>query len=157
MSLWQKIKIKNMFTEYLQSKKLSENTVTAYSKDITRFISFLKNENTSTETFNYNDILGFMQYCSSNGMSNKKLHFLLNVVRHYCNYLIAEGKRNDNPAAGIFIKGLVRKLPTNLLNTEEMEILYKQYSIQLNVEASKKIMLGLLIYQGLKVEEIIRV
>lgn len=46
-----------------------------------------------------------------------------------------EQKRNDNPAAGVFIKGLVRKLPNNLLSMEEMEELYKQYSIQLNVLA----------------------
>jgi integrase/recombinase XerD len=77
-------------------------------------------------------------------------------VRHYCNYLIHEGKRNDNPAAGVFIKGLVRKLPTNLLSLEEMEELFKQYSVQLNVDSGKKIMLGLLVYQGLRVGEIMR-
>ena len=37
-----------------------------------------------------------------------------------------------------------------------MEELYKQYSIQLSVDSSKKIMLGLMIYQGLTVGEIMR-
>ncbi|MEJ0101417.1 MAG: site-specific integrase [Bacteroidota bacterium] len=37
-----------------------------------------------------------------------------------------------------------------------MEELYKQYSVQLNVDASKKIMFGLMIYQGLTVGEIMR-
>jgi integrase/recombinase XerD len=78
------------------------------------------------------------------------------MVRHYCNYLISEGRRHDNPAAGVFIKGLIRKLPTNLLSTEELEELYKQYSIQLSVDSSKKIMLGLMIYQGVTVGEIMR-
>jgi integrase/recombinase XerD len=78
------------------------------------------------------------------------------MVRHYCNYLISESKRTDNPAAGVFIKGLVRKLPTNLLSIEELEELYKQYSIQLSVDGSKKIMLGLMIYQGVTVGEIMR-
>jgi site-specific recombinase XerD len=144
------------FTNYLQNKKLSAATVKAYSKDIEIFTSFLVAENTSTAIFTYNDILGFMQSCSTKGVTNKRLHHLLTVTRHYCNYLIYEAKRNDNPAAGVFIKGLVRKLPSNLMSKEDLEILYKQYSIQLNVDTSKKIMLGLLIYQGLKVEEIIR-
>jgi len=70
--------------------------------------------------------------------------------------MIGEGKRNDNPAAGVFIKGLVRKLRVNLLSTEEMEELYKQYAIQLHVDSSKKIMLGLMMYQGVTVGEIMR-
>jgi integrase/recombinase XerD len=81
---------------------------------------------------------------------------ILCIVRHYCNYLIVEKQRTDNPAAGVFIKGLVRKLPTNLLSMEEMEELYKQYSVQLNVDSGKKIMLGLMVYQGLTVGEIMR-
>jgi integrase/recombinase XerD len=39
---------------------------------------------------------------------------------------------------------------------EEMEELFKQYSVQLNVDASKKIMLGLMVYQSLTVGEIMR-
>jgi site-specific recombinase XerD len=146
--------INTSFENYLQSKRLSTTTVKAYSKDITNFTNFLNEDAVSKEAFNYNDMLAFMQHCSGKGMSNK--HHLLTVVRHYCNYLIVEKKRNDNPAAGVFIKGLVRKLPTNLLSIEEMEALYKNYQIQLNVDTSKKIMLGLMIYQGLTVAEIMK-
>src|SRR6266540_401282 len=98
-----------------------------------------------------------MQYCSNNGVTKRTVYNILCVIRHYCNYLIHEGKRTDNPAAGVFIRGLVRKLPANLLNMEELEELYKQYSIQLNVDASKKIMFGLLVYQGLTVGELTRI
>jgi site-specific recombinase XerD len=145
------------FTEYLQSKKLSSNTVNAYSKEVRLFTEFLEQDNTSAKDFGYNDVMAFMQHCSSKGITNKRLHHLLTVVRHYANYLITQNKRTDNPAAGIYIKGLVRKLPTNLLTTEELEILYKQYALQINVETSKKIMVGILIYQGLRVEELLRV
>jgi hypothetical protein len=37
-----------------------------------------------------------------------------------------------------------------------MEELYRQYAVQLSVDAARKIMLGLLIYQGLTTGEIIR-
>jgi integrase/recombinase XerD len=57
----------------------------------------------------------------------------------------------------VFIKGLVKKLPMNLLAMEDMEELYKGYSIQLSVDASKKIMLGLMVYQGLGVGELVRI
>ncbi|GAA0563661.1 hypothetical protein GCM10009415_52440 [Chitinophaga japonensis] len=62
--------------------------------------------------------------------------------------------RTDNPAAGVFIKGLPRKLPGNLLTVSEMQHLYDQYRIQLRVDLSKKIMLGLFVYQGLTTDEV---
>lgn len=144
------------FTEYLQQKKYSNTTVSRYTEGIQNFLSWLLHEDIKAEQFTYNELLDFMRYCHQKGMSKRSVHNILCMVRHYCNYLIGEGKRNDNPAAGVFIKGLVRKLPTNLLSMEEMEELYRQYSVQLNVDASKKIMLGLMVYQGLTVGEIMK-
>lgn len=145
------------FTEYLQQKKLSLSTVKAYTRRSNYFLAWLQQEDNSIENFTYNDVLDFMRYCTDEQKSKRNIHALLGTVRHYSNYLILQGKRNDNPAAGIFIKGLSRKLPINLLSVEEMEELFKQYSIQLNVESSKKIMLGLMIYQGLMGGEFMRV
>ena len=144
------------FTEYLTNKKHSASTIKTYTAYIERFLTWLQLEGIEVEVFTYNDLLAFMQHCSRSGVSKRALHNMLCVVRHYCNYLMHEKRRSDNPAAGLFIKGLVRKLPAGLLSTEEMEELYRQYSIQLNIEASKKIMLGLLVYQGLRVEELMQ-
>jgi integrase/recombinase XerD len=144
------------FTEYLQAKKFTAVTVNAYSKYIEKFLTWLADEELQVETFIYNDLLEFMRYCQNKGITKHSVHMILCIVRHYCNYLIVEKQRTDNPAAGVFIKGLVRKLPTNLLSMEELEELYKQYSVQLNVDSSKKIMFGLMIYQGLTVGEIMR-
>ncbi|PVD49308.1 hypothetical protein DC498_25690 [Terrimonas sp.] len=144
------------FTEYLQQKQYSKATVSLYAEGIQHFLDWLKEEDISADLFTYTELLDFMRYCYSKGISKRSVHNRLCIVRHYCNYLISEGKRTDNPAAGVFIKGLVRKLPTNLLSIEELEELYKQYSIQLSVDTSKKIMLGLMIYQGVTVGEIMR-
>jgi site-specific recombinase XerD len=144
------------FTEYLHQKKYSTATVGRYTKGIQNFLNWLQQEDIKAEQFIYNELLDFMRYCHQRGISKRSVHNILCMVRHYCNYLISEGKRTDNPAAGVFIKGLVRKLPMNLLSMESMEELYQQYQIQLNVDSSKKIMLGLMIYQGLTVGEIMR-
>jgi len=145
------------FTSYLQQKRYSDATVNHYTDYIEKFLTWLTAESIDAAAFTYSDLLSFMQHTGKNGMTKRTLHNILCVVRHYCNYLIHEGKRTDNPAAGVFIKGLIRKLPANLLSIEELEELYKQYSIQLNVDRSKKIMLGLMIYQGLAVGELARI
>ena len=144
------------FTDYLLQKQYSEITAHHYTVYIQRFLAWLNDEELKAETFTYTDLLEFMRYCQNNGITKHTVQMILGIVRHYCNYLIVEQKRNDNPAAGVFIKGLVRKLPTNLLSMEAMEELCKQYSIQLSVDASKKIMLGLMIYQGITVGELMR-
>lgn len=145
------------FIEYLQQKRYSEITVDRYTGYIERFITWLNAEGIDTALFTYNELLNFMRHCQDSGVTKRTAYGILCVIRHYCNYLIHEGKRTGNPAAGVFIKGLVRKLPANLLSMEDMEELYKQYNIQLNVDRSKKIMFGLLVYQGLTVAELMRV
>ena len=145
------------FAEYLQQKKYSVKTVATYGFYSKRFLTWLESENLSPESFTYTDLLGYMSDCQEKGITKRTVNNMLGIIRHYCNYLITEKRRTDNPAAGVFIKGLVRKLPSALLNFEELEELYKQYSIQLNVEKSKKIMFGLMVYQGLSVGELMRI
>ena len=144
------------FTQYLEQKQFSEATVNSYASYSQSFTDWLETEQLAPGAFTYNELLDFIRHLQGLGKSKKAIQHLLGIVRHYCNYLITEGRRDDNPAAGLFIKGIVRTLPGNLLSWEEMEELYKAYSIQLKVERASKILLGLLVYQGLTTEEVKR-
>ncbi len=144
------------FKQYLEQRKLSPSSIEGYMYIYQIFINWLNAETTDTTGFDYNDLLDFIRYLSANGKGKKLINNYLSIIRHYCNFLIKEGKRNDNPAAGIFIKGIIRKLPNNLLTMEEMETVFNQYKIQLHENMNRKIMLGLLIYQGITTDEITR-
>jgi integrase/recombinase XerD len=120
-------------------------------------MQWLTKENVEGALLTYNELLDYIRYLQYNGKSKNAIHNQIGVVRHYCNYLVNENKRSDNPAAGVFIKGRIRKLPSGLLSIEELELLYQQYSLQLHVEEYKKIMLGLLVYQGVTVGELLRI
>jgi integrase/recombinase XerD len=144
------------FSEYLQSQKLANSSMKHYNRSIDRFLQWLEGEQISPGSFHYNDLMAFIQHMQECGASKRMVNGSLTAIRHYCAYLIKQKQRTDNPAAGVFIKGLNRSVPVNLLTTEEMELLYQQYQIQLNVHISNKIMLGLLVYQGLTVAELMR-
>jgi integrase/recombinase XerD len=144
------------FKDYLEQKRFTPATVNSYTIYIRTFTDWLTAEQLDGGAFTYNELLDFIQYLQGLGKSKKAIQYVLSVVRHYCNYLTVEKQRSDNPAAGVFMKGIMRKLPGNLLSWEEMEELYRQYSIQLNVPLVSKVILGLLIYQGLAAEEITR-
>jgi integrase/recombinase XerD len=145
-----------IFEQYLISKRYSPATINRYRIYGDVFTAWLHQERLTGEQATYNDVIAFMRHQQEKGKSKKTIHSQLNILRHYFTWLIAEGRREDNPAAGIFVRGIVRQLPANLLSTEELEELYRMYKLQLNVDPAKKIMLGLLIYQGLQTEEISR-
>jgi integrase/recombinase XerD len=144
------------FQQYLQDKRYSPHTIHHYELYAALFTDWLTQEQLTGEQAAYNDVIAFMRYLNEKGKSKKRVHSQLNVLRHYFTYLITEGLREDNPAAGVYVRGIVRKLPGNLLTMEELEDLHRRYQLQLNVDLAKKIMLGLLIYQGLPTEEITR-
>jgi site-specific recombinase XerD len=142
------------FEQYLQSKCYSTATIHRYRLYEEVFSGWLEQEQLNGADVGYNDVIAFMQHMKAKGKSNRTVHNQLTILRHYFNYLITEGKRQDNPAAGLYVKGMVRKLPNNLLSRQDMEDLYRQYQLQLRVDREKKIMLGLLIYQGLRTDEV---
>ncbi len=142
------------FEQYLQDKRYAPDTVKTYLLGQDIFTRWLQQEQLREEETSYNDLLAFMRHLHDQGKSKRAIHNELNVLRHYFSYLVAEGTREDNPATGLYMRGLVRKLPGNLLSREELEELYRWYQLQLQVDREKKIMLGLLIYQGLQTEEI---
>jgi site-specific recombinase XerD len=144
------------FEQYLQDKRYSPVTINRYRLDVALFTDWMSGEQLTGEQATYNDVIAFMRDMQTKGKSKRTIHSQLNILRHYFNYLIAENKRDDNPAAGLYVRGIVRKLPNNLLSTEELEDLYTRYQLQLHVDREKKIMLGLLIYQGLQTEEVTR-
>jgi site-specific recombinase XerD len=144
------------FTDYLKAEGLSRATATTYEGYLGEFTAWLAEESIQGKDFSYGDMLDFMGQMKTDGRSNATVRHLLCVMRHYCNYLIGEGQRGDNPAAGIYVRGLIRRLPANLLSMEEMEQLCHQYTIQLNVDDSKKILFFLLVYQGLTTGELMR-
>ena len=144
------------FTIYLQQQQFTPATVGAYNKQLECFIQWLAGEQLSAADMTYTELMDFIRWLQAQGKSKRSVSSVLCVLRHYFTYLIAEGLRTDNPAAGVFIRGLTRKLPGNLLSVQQLQQLYDQYSIQLHVDLGKKIMLGLLVYQGLTTDEIER-
>ena len=144
------------FTEYLQAKNYSVATIATYNKYITPFLQWLAAESIPPASFTYNDLVDFMRHCDASGKTQRTVSGMLGVIRHYCNYQVSENKRTDNPASGLFIRGRGRKLPSGLLEMEELESLFEQYRVQLHVALRKKILLGLLIWQGMTTGELSR-
>ncbi len=101
----------------------------------------------------YQDLLGFMRACSKKGISQRTVQHYLNTVKHYYDHLEAEGKVNMNPTLGIEVKGVKRQMLYHILEPHELHKLYNQYPNETHRDRRNKVMLGLLVYQGIRTEE----
>lgn len=62
---------------------------------------------------------------------------------------------NDNPCTNIDVKGVKRKILYETFSPEELETIYKNYKSENHlVHKRNKIILGLIIYQGIRTEEL---
>jgi len=163
------------FKEWLIIKRYSSTTVATIIKATEYFNAWSEKENISdvAET-THNDIIAYIQHYNLKGTGKKTTAHYIMHLKKYFDYLISEGELNDNPCSNIKIKGIKRKVLYDILSMEELEKLYNGYATEIRLEKSEtlkspppqqiqnlarkrnKIILGLLIYQAIRSEEIIR-
>ncbi len=142
------------FKEYLEKKQFSVNTIKGYLKALKNLFNWLESEDIKPEKVSYADLLAFVRYATNKGNSKRHINQQLTVIRHYFNYLIKIGKTKDNVAEGLFIKGVSRRLPHDLLDEETLYKIYENYPVEGLAGKRNKVILGIMIYQGLSTEEI---
>ena len=158
------------FKEWLLLKRYSPATTITTARIVEYFRGWAATENIfELEEISYSDAMSFMQWSSKHGASQKTIANYLNHIRKFYQFLISEGEVNENPVAHIKVQGIKRKIYYDILNVEELQTIYQSYPVTIEHEAGKnmppqqrnilsrrrnKVILSLLIYQGLRVEEI---
>ncbi len=163
------------FRDYLLQKGLSTNTIESYKKDVEKFMKWSKQENQPVENMRQGDILSYVQIKKISN-SQRSISLMVNSLKHYFNYLIAIGILSENPVIQIQIKGVKRRSLYHILSKEELENLYENFGTTEKSASSEprkgenqnwfksselvskrnKVILGLIIYQGLGTAELNR-
>jgi integrase/recombinase XerD len=158
------------FREWLALKGYSSATVATIVRQATRLLAWAEQENIpDPEGMSYNDLMAYVQSCQQRGVSQKAIaHYLVDIRKLY-DFWISEGMIKDNPAAFIKLRGIKRSVRHHLLTPEQLQRLYRQYPTVIQQEPGKilppqeqnllsrrrnKVIVGLLVNQGLRVEEI---
>jgi integrase/recombinase XerD len=148
--------MKTNFTEYLKTKELTPRTIISFNRVATIFLNWLKREQINVEQVRYQDILSFMKRCQKQGVSQRTIQLYLNVIRHIYDHLIEQEKTEVNPVTGIKVQGVKRKALYHIFQPEELHAIYNSYQDESLKGKRNKIMLSLLVYQGIKTEELIK-
>lgn len=111
---------------------------------------------TTIETIDYKTFLIYLETLNNKGIVKKTIVGYLKSLNHYFKYLQHENHRMDNPIENLKIKGIPKTIVKNTLTFEELEYLYYGFETEKATEFKKrnKIILGLLIYQGMRTQDI---
>jgi len=151
------------FEDYLLQKGLAEETRRQYQKQVSYFLAWTASESLTLEQITHSEILDFADELAREGRSISIRNRILNAIRAYYTYLDKEAKtirnkegkeRKANPALGIRIKGSLRTIPHDLFSRKELDDLYASYPVRDARTLRNKVILGILVYQGLVREEL---
>lgn len=147
-------KMREKFRDYLKSKAFTRKSIESRLVAFDQYLKWVEKENLDIEQITYTDLLLFLKYSQQKGISQRTLKHYMVVIRHYYEYLIRAEKITVNPAADVEVRGARRKTVYHILTTEDLHHLYNQYPDQTLRDRRNKVVLGLLVYQGLRSEEL---
>lgn len=151
------------FTQYLQELGYTKTTINTKKREVVNFSNWCNSKGNNVCTINYSDCLQYVSYLKSKRNSIRTINTKLAHLRNYFTYLVREFYRKDNPVENIIIKGESQLLNYTILTSDELEDLYysfdtenTQYTHHKLTAKRNKVLVGLLVYQGLGTSELKR-
>ncbi len=151
------ILLSEKITSYLQEQHYDNKTIEHYRVHISIFLDWTEQTATELNQCSYTDLLSYIKYLRKKGLSIQNQNKYIRAVKQLYTYLIKQKQCTYNPAANLYIKGHTQRLPNDLLSGEYLHNIFENYHLETPTGIRNKCMLGLLIYQGLHREELIKI
>jgi len=148
------MKEKSNFAEWLTKRKYKKDTIRMVSNYVAHYLDWLENEKILAPEAQYQDVIAYLSFQRENEDSEKLTGTRLTAVRHYYQYLQYENTNQKNPAEKLFIKQNRKQLVHDVLAKEQLLDIYQNYPNETSREKRNKIILGILVNQALRKEEI---
>jgi len=141
------------FYDYLVQKRMSLNSANRYQREANSFEDWAMENEIIPQKATYNEVLDFINHCKNKGNKARTINLKGVILRYYFDY----HKRAKNPALELRLKGVDRLLPKSPLSKEELDNLYHNFSDYDLIRKRDKVILGMVIYQGLNGSELQRI
>lgn len=144
-----------LFLEFLQKdKKLSDNTLQSYKRDITQYHDYLSKNKMNYAKVTNEDIKSYLAELKEQGKKTSTISRSLATIRSFYQYLVRIEKIKEDPTENIQSPKIEKKVPS-VLSTEEVELLLDQPK-DIDLKGTRdKAMLEFAYATGMKVTEII--
>lgn len=146
----------NSYLSYLKDvKKSSDNTLQAYTRDLSKFLEYASVSDIDDFTLVDSDCVSeFKSYLSEKGLSSSSVSRTLSSLRSLFQFMITIGEIDSNPAKLVH-NDKVEKKELMVLNSKEVEALLSQPDVNDFKGMRDKAMLEILYATGIKVSELI--
>ena len=143
------------FADYLKNeKKVSENTLLSYLRDVRQLADYLAGEGTAPEAAGPEQLAAYFKRLKSRGRSAATQARAAASCKCFYDYLLREGLVEENPAGGLAVARQSRKLP-EILTSREVELLLEQPDGSDLKSLRDRAMLELLYATGCRVTELV--
>ena len=137
-----------------EEKGASDNTVSSYLRDITQYFHWLSGEGLSPQNASQADVDHYTKYLLSLGKTVSTVTRSLASLKSFYSYMVGQGLVSLNPAKGLVLEKVERKLP-QILTSKEVELFLEQPDPRDAKGCRDKAMLELLYATGIRVSELI--
>lgn len=143
------------FINYLEHvKKMSNNTVMSYHRDLLQMESFFKEKGiTEAGRVTKTSLNSYILFMEKEGKAATTISRMLASIKAFFHYECSNGRIRRNPAELIRAPKIEKKAPT-ILTIEEVNALLRQPSGRTSKEQRDKAMLELLYATGIRVSEL---
>ena len=144
-----------LFLEFLQNdKKLSNNTLQSYKRDIMQFRNYVNANNINYAKAKEEDIKNYLKELQKEGKKTSTASRSLASIRSFYQFLLRTKKAKADPTVSIQSPKIEKKVPS-VLTSEEVELLLEQPK-DIDLKGTRdKAMLEFAYATGMKVTEII--
>ena len=142
------------FGRYLKGKGHKAYSIGKRQRVSGQYLSWLEKQGIGDYQATYNDLLAYIKHLQKKGISQRTVQHYLGTIKHYYDYLTGKGAIENNPVTDIKIQGIKRKTRYPILTAHQLHNIYHSYQIINARDSRNKAILGLLVYQGLKTEEL---
>lgn len=144
-----------LFLEFLQNdKKLSNNTLQSYERDILQYQDYVEENKINYAKADQSDLKKYLDHLSEIGKKPSTISRNLATIRSFYQFLLRNRKIKEDPTANLQAPKIEKRVPS-ILTSQEVELLLEQPK-NVDLKGSRdKAMLELAYATGMRVTEII--
>ena len=144
-----------LFLEFLQNeKKLSDNTLQSYKRDILQYQSYVEENGINYTKVSKEDIKTYLNYLKQIGKKSSTISRNLESIRSFYQFLIRNRKIKNDPTEEVQSPKVEKRVPS-VLTAQEVELLLEQPK-DVDLKGTRdKAMLEFAYATGMRVTEII--
>jgi len=135
----------NQLVAYLTAKNHKKRTIENYTKTAKRFLEWLDKNGYTMEEITYAESLQWVGWRQGQGVSSRTINYDILTINH-----LYKSHEKESPLEELRLRGLRHETKNNPINYKSLEDLYEVYNESGATGKRNKVILGILIYQGIK-------